>query len=243
MKKVRKTIQGPWSRTSDAILGAEYGRKRLLSLARSLQRTEALTRRRFEQLFPIVPASPEAVWTPEHEAALPDFLGMSGADTISRALRVPEDLVQARLEALKAARSSRPWTHAEDRLLVEVYGHRHDEGLSLLFTRPVEDVQQRAKELAVAKDKAYRRAEFGASSTRMPRWTEEQYRILREMYPTFSNLEIARRIGRSLKSVTSTGHKLGLKKSEERMREMGKENIRHRYPRSKDAHGHDRPNG
>ena len=46
---------------------------------------------------------------------------------------------------------------------------------------------------------------------------------MRREYPVLSNLDLARMLGRSVKSVVSKAHHLGLKKSSERLRDMGKE--------------------
>ena len=53
--------------------------------------------------------------------------------------------------------------------------------------------------------------------------------VLRELYPKSKNLEIARQLNRSVKSMVSKAHNLGLKKDRERLREMGRENVRLRY--------------
>ena len=53
--------------------------------------------------------------------------------------------------------------------------------------------------------------------------------ILRRDYPVKSNLELARDLGRSVKSVVSKAHHMGLKKSSERLRNMGRENVSLRY--------------
>jgi hypothetical protein len=66
-------------------------------------------------------------------------------------------------------------------------------------------------------------------TTRMPRWSEEQLELLREMYPESCNLDIAQRLNRSEKSVVSKAHSLGLKKSKLRLRTMGQENVNKRY--------------
>ena len=63
----------------------------------------------------------------------------------------------------------------------------------------------------------------------MPRWKAEELAILRQDYAVESNLEIARRLGRSVKSVVSKAHHLALKKSDDRLREMGRENVKVRY--------------
>ena len=63
----------------------------------------------------------------------------------------------------------------------------------------------------------------------MPRWSLDDIGVLREMYSGHSNLDIAKRLNRTVKSVVSKAHDLGLKKSEERLRVMGRENVRVRY--------------
>ncbi len=61
------------------------------------------------------------------------------------------------------------------------------------------------------------------------RWTEEQIRILKRLYKSHSNADIAKAVGRKVASVTFKAHCLDLKKGVRRMREMGRENIRHRW--------------
>ncbi len=53
--------------------------------------------------------------------------------------------------------------------------------------------------------------------------------ILKDSYASQSNFEIARRLGRSVKSVNSKAHHLGLEKASERLREMGRQNVSVRY--------------
>jgi len=71
----------------------------------------------------------------------------------------------------------------------------------------------------------------GGPGTRMPRWRMEELEFLQEVYATLPNLEIARRLGRSVKSVVSKAHQLSLEKSADRLREMGRENVSARYDR------------
>jgi hypothetical protein len=63
----------------------------------------------------------------------------------------------------------------------------------------------------------------------MPRWSNAELDLLRELYPRTSNLDIAQRLQRSVKSVVSKAHHMGLKKELERLQEMGRENVRLRY--------------
>jgi len=62
-----------------------------------------------------------------------------------------------------------------------------------------------------------------------PRWTDEEVVLLKRLYRTHSNAEIAEIIGRKISSVVFKGHRLGLSKGARRLKEMGRENIRHRW--------------
>ena len=62
-----------------------------------------------------------------------------------------------------------------------------------------------------------------------PRWTKAEVALLRRLYRTHSNAEIAGILGRKVSSVVFKGHRLGLSKGARRLREMGQENIRHRW--------------
>lgn len=64
---------------------------------------------------------------------------------------------------------------------------------------------------------------------KMPRWTVKQEALLRRFYADNPNSAVAKRIGRSVKSVVSKAHQMGLRKSKKRLREMGAENVRWRY--------------
>ena len=62
-----------------------------------------------------------------------------------------------------------------------------------------------------------------------PRWTNEEVTLLKRLYRTHSNAEIAEIIGRKVSSVVFKGHRLGLSKGARRLKEMGRENIRCRW--------------
>ena len=62
-----------------------------------------------------------------------------------------------------------------------------------------------------------------------PRWTSEEVALLKRMYRTHSNAEIAEILGRKVSSVVFKGHRLGLSKGARRLKEMGRENIRRRW--------------
>ena len=62
-----------------------------------------------------------------------------------------------------------------------------------------------------------------------PRWTKEEVSLLKRLYRTHSNAEIAGILGRKVSSVVFKGHRLGLSKGARRLKEMGRENIRRRW--------------
>ena len=62
-----------------------------------------------------------------------------------------------------------------------------------------------------------------------PRWTREEVSLLKRLYRTHSNAEIAQILGRKVSSVVFKGHRLGLSKGARRLKEMGRENIRRRW--------------
>lgn len=66
-----------------------------------------------------------------------------------------------------------------------------------------------------------------------PRWTKEEVALLRRLYRTHSNAEIAGILGRKVSSVVFKGHRLGLAKGARRLRDMGRENIRMRWEPAK----------
>jgi hypothetical protein len=63
----------------------------------------------------------------------------------------------------------------------------------------------------------------------MPRWTRTQLATLREFYRNSPNEDVALVTGRSVKSVASMAHRLGLKKSAGRLEQMGRENVAVRW--------------
>ena len=68
----------------------------------------------------------------------------------------------------------------------------------------------------------------------MPRWSMEEEGLLAEIYPDRDNLEITRRLGRTVASVASKANLLGLKKSTSALREMGRRNVSVRYRESEE---------
>ena len=61
------------------------------------------------------------------------------------------------------------------------------------------------------------------------RWTKEQIAVLKRLYKTHSNADVAKAVGRKAASVAYMAHRLGLYKSVRQRRETGRQNIRHRW--------------
>lgn len=110
--------------------------------------------------------------------------------------------------------------------LKRLYGSMTDDALAKHFDVRIETIQRHALEYGLRKSK---RAFPGTTS--MPRWTSEQLAVLEAAYPTVPNVDIARRLRRSVRSVISKAHKLGLRKTVERLEEMGRKNVQLRRDR------------
>jgi len=120
---------------------------------------------------------------------------------------------------------SKPWSVEEIRSLRRSYSRTDNAELARLFECDEDEIRRKAAELALAKDKLVFRGRP------MPRWTEEQIEELRRDYAHTPNVELARRFGRSVKSVNSKAHGLKLRKDPERLVVMGRENVSKRKDR------------
>jgi hypothetical protein len=219
--------RGRWSQREQARLKELYGLRDDNAIARELKRPVASIRRMAEKLFSgPVRTGP---WTASEVGELRRYLGATTPEVIGRILgRTPEE-VSERIFELGRIQKGGAFGREELVEFKRIYGTRTDEDLSRVFGRSPEEIRVLAKELALAKDKAFVRKLAGEAATRMPRWREEELDYLRRDYPSCSNLELARTLGRSVKSVVSKAHHLGLKKSSERLRSMGRENVSLRY--------------
>lgn len=115
-------------------------------------------------------------------------------------------------------------TDSELRQFKLLYGRRTDLELAKHFNIQVSDVEELAKQHCLGKDKQTF-AKVPTYRVMMPRWNEESVHTLRKIYPHKSTLEVARCLGRSVKSVSSKAHQLGLVKTPELLQAMGRENI------------------
>lgn len=174
----------------------------------------------------------EGGWSEDETAEFRKYLGAVELDLIAKMLGRSREALDQRLVELAATLGRDPLSADEVVAFKRLYGTRSDEDLSLVFGRELALVQDVARELCLSKDKVFlRRTSGGAHKTRMPRWSSDELKQLEEMYPSHSNLDIAQALGRSVKSVVSKAHNLGLKKDKARLQQMGRQNVRMRYER------------
>ena len=220
----------PWAESDVDALKASFGQKDESFLARELGRSVEEIRAKATELLSTEPAS--GPWSADDVDTLRRYLGGVETKLLARMLgRTVEDL-EGKLVELATTLSEAPLTSPELIHFKRQYGTRADEGVAIIFGRTLDRIQGEAGRLCLSKDKAYmRRKTSGNERTRMPRWTEPELQVLRQLYPGESNLQIAQQLGRSVKSVVSKAHNLGLKKDKARLEEMGRQNVRLRYDR------------
>lgn len=109
--------------------------------------------------------------------------------------------------------------------LKKLYGNTDDSTMAAYLRVSVSEVHRVAAQLSLGKDKKT----FPVRT--MPRWKADETATLKELYPSMPNQEIAQRLGRTVKSVVSKAHNLKLKKTLERLTEMGQQNVKLRRDR------------
>jgi hypothetical protein len=177
------------------------------------------------------PAS-DGQWSVDDDRKLRQGYGLVEFTALCRVLARPEDDVRARVRVLRSrVYPGRPWSHSERTWFKKSYGSRTDEDLMVCMLRPMEEVRDQARQLCLAKDKAFRTRE-AAQKMQMPRWDDEAIRRLRTLYPTVANLELARLLSRSVASVANKANQLGLKKASDLLADIGRTNVNWRYLRA-----------
>jgi len=219
--------KGRWTRAELDRLRDMYGLRPDEAIARDLGRTPQSVRKMADELFRA--ATKQGPWTADDIQQLKRYLGASAPETIARILGRDLAEVQQQIVELGRVQHNARWTREENAELRRLYGTRSDADLAVIFGRTLEAVERQARKLCLAKDKAFIKRVAGEGATRMPRWSTAELDLLRELYPRTSNLDIAQRLQRSVKSVVSKAHHMGLKKELERLQEMGRENVRLRY--------------
>jgi hypothetical protein len=222
-----RSKRGRWSKAELTRLREIYGLRDDEAIARELKRPLDSVHRMARTLFP--DGGREGPWTASEVLELKRYLGASTPEVIARILGRSVEEVRSQIFALGRIRRDEPWTREEIARFKLISGTRTDDDLARIFGRSAEEVRALAREHGLSKDKAFMRKLRGQGATRMPRWTDEEVAILRANYAARSNLEVARMLGRSVKSVISRAHRIGLRKSADRLHEMGQANVRVRF--------------
>ena len=219
-----------WSEAEIERLKELQGRCHDAALADELHRSVASIRRMKRLL--VANRVKKRPWTEPEVQRLKRQIGVASPAEIARAMgRTPKDIVR-KVKELAAELRTGSWSPGDIQELKLLYGTRTDEDLSIILSRSLESVLAVARRLCLAKDKTFLRRLHGAERpTPMPRWRKEELAQLQRLYPTHSNLEIAQRLERTVKSVVSKAHYMGLKKAMDRLREMGRENVKLRHGR------------
>ncbi|MEM6675204.1 MAG: hypothetical protein AAF726_20315 [Planctomycetota bacterium] len=222
--------RGRWSEAEIAHLRRWYGQKDDAFIARDLKRSTDAVHRMAREVFD--EPRHDGPWTDADVARLKQYLGAVDLEMLGRMIGRSRESIDAILVDLTARLDDTPIEGDELVRFKRIYGTRTDEDLALVFGRRLEVVRDLAATLCLSKDKAFlRRASGGTVKTRMPRWSADELETLRELYPAHSNLDIAQQLGRSVKSVVSKAHNMGLKKDKARLQQMGRQNVRRRYDR------------
>ncbi|MDA1259586.1 MAG: hypothetical protein O3A20_03080 [Planctomycetota bacterium] len=228
--------KGPWSHREHELIKQQYGKISDQALARRLNRPLASLRTRLVRIFDGKPRR-SGPWQPSELEELKDLLGRAEIQVVARRLCRAQSDIENRIELLRGSVKAHPWTSDEKQQLKRDYGSRTDRVLSLILAQPAHAIAAMAEELCLSKDKTFLHRAEGVRHVSMPRWSEAEIERLRELYPTNRNEEIAHILNRSTKSVVSKAHDLELKKSKERLREMGQENVRLRHERERGESG------
>ena len=226
--RTSKLRKGRWSKQELARLRDLWGRRHCQSIAREFQRSPENVRKTAEGLFSNTPRR-TGPWSAAELQRLRESIGVCEPAVLVKVLGRSLSEIEEKLAGLDQLRRTGRWTRQELLELKRLYGQRSDDDLARIFSRPVDSVRRQAKSLCLAKDKAFVKSRSGAGSTRMPRWTSAELERLCELYPTHSNLDIATLLSRSVKSIVSKAHHLGLRKDPERLKEMGRQNVGLRY--------------
>ena len=220
----------PWADAELDALRAAYGQKEESFLSRELGRPVEAIREKAREV--LVGEPKEGPWSEADLETLRRYLGGVETSLLASILGRSEEDLERKLVELATSLADASLSGQELIRFKRQFGTRSDEDLSIIFGRTLDRVRAEAARLCLSKDKAYmRRRTQGSERTRMPRWTEPELQLLRQLYPGVSNLEIAQQLGRSVKSVVSKAHNLGLKKDKARLEEMGRQNVRLRYDR------------
>lgn len=216
-------VQGRLSKPALTYIAENFGRKRTEDIAAYVNRSVASVRTHAVDLIPLR----NGPWNAEKDIALRSRLGRASIEDVARSLGRSVEAVQERVKILRALSPTHtPLSRAEILEVRTRYGRLTDDEIAVVFRRPPQMIEEVVKRYRLRKDKAWA-FEMGGK-TDMPRWTSADVALLKKLYPMRGAVEVAAMLNRSTKSVMSKASRLGIGKTEERMREMGRENVSQR---------------
>ncbi len=225
--------RGNWSVEELTKLRRCFGRRPLRQLARDLRRTPETVCQKANQL--LGSRCRTGAWSADEVATLREMVGVADLDTMALVLGRPGEEVASVLEAW-AARSRRGrFERWEIGYLKAFYSSREDWAVAVVTGRSLAAVRKRARLLCLGKDRRLESVRIPflepiveiqpMPRVRMPRWTRDEIQALRRIYPSRANLDVAKELGRSIKSVLAKANELGLRKTPARLRDMGRANV------------------
>ena len=235
--------RGNWSVEELSRLRASFARRPVEQLARDLRRSVPTVRDRAARLF----AGRERAGPLDSQdlQQLRVMVGVASVAEMALVLgRCASEVLQQLRQLAAQARSGRfaAWELA---YIKEYAAKRPLWALVLVTGRSQAAIERQCKRLCLGHDKSLISVDLpeieaerivileAATPRAMPRWKPEDMETLRALYPFQPNLDVARILGRTVKSVRAKAQALGLKKCPQRLAAMGRENVRIRYERRK----------
>lgn len=232
----RSLRRGNWSVQEVQRLRRLLPDRGLEECARLLRRSVASVRAR---ALLVLTADPRRdAWIDAEDQLLRRAWGMLEPRLLAAMIGRPVAEVRRRAAVLRGTVRTGAWTREELQRLRRVHGSRSTADLELCLARPGTEIEDMAALLCLAKDKRSGDRVPGARC-RMPRWTPQQMAELSRIYPDLDNLEVARRLGRSVLSVANKAHQLGLRKTSAMLGTIGRRNVRVRHDRAGTGRGED----
>jgi hypothetical protein len=228
----RSLRRGNWSVQEVQRLRRLLPDRGLEECARLLRRSVASVRARAVLAMAAEPR--RDAWTEAEDQFLRRAWGMLDPRMLGALLGRPALEVRKRASLLRQQVRTGAWSREEMQSLRRAYGSRSDGDLEVCLARPVPEIEDMAAVLCLAKDKRSRQRVSGARR-RMPRWSPQQMAELSRIYPDLDNLEVARRLGRTVLSVANKAHQLGLRKTSAVLGRIGRRNVRVRHDRGRTA--------
>ena len=207
----------------------------MTEISRKIGRPLASVNKMVAKLFPESSEKSNTPWVAADVVRLKKLYGSVGTvDQWSRILKRPVLEIERKVKSFATEVKERPWTRESLATIKKLYGSRTNIDLELILGMPTRQIEDKAVELCMAKDKKFSSSSISDSTgTNMPRWTAEDVETLKRMHGAASNSDIAQHLGRTTKSITSKANALGLYKTPEHLRQMGRDNVDWRYRRDK----------